>query len=320
MAEAPVGRPRAAAGPIVLTGATGFVGRRLQKTLLDAGFAVRAVLRPHSRHARQILPGCEAVFADLADVAALASVVADASAVIYCAGSVRGRVADDFRPANVHGVRHVAAALMDRERPVPLLLVSSLAASRPEISDYARTKAEGEQVLRQWPALPWTILRPPALYGPGDVEMRSILELLRRGFAPVTGPRHQRISLLHVDDFATAVLAWLARADACRHRCFELHDGAPGGYDWPGLGRAVAVREVRLLPVPAVVLRTAAMLNWLLSFALRYAPMLTPGKARELRQESWVADNLAFEEATGWKPAIQLAEGAARLFDGSVRD
>ena len=318
MAEDPAGHPPAA-GPIVLTGATGFVGQRLQKTLLEAGFAVRAVLRPQSRHARRIQPGCEAVAAELSDRAALTSLVADASAFIYCAGSVRGRVADDFRPANVHGVRHVAAALADLGRPVPLLLVSSLAASRPELSDYARTKFEGEQVLQQWPALPWTILRPPALYGPGDVEMQPILELLRRGFGPVTGPRHQRISLLHVDDFATAVLAWLAHAPACRHRCFELHDGTPGGYDWPGLGRAVAAREVRLVPVPALVLRTAARLNWLLSFALRYAPMLTPGKARELRQDSWVADNLAFHEATGWTPAIGLAAGAARLFGGSVR-
>ena len=179
---------------------------------------------------------------------------------------------------------------------------------------------EGERALQEWPDLPWTILRPPALYGPGDVEMRPILALLRRGLAPITGPRHQRISLLHVDDFATAVLAWLGNPGACRQRCFELHDGTAGGYDWPSLGRAVAAREVRLLPVPSIALRTAATVNWLLSFALRYAPMLTPGKARELVQETWVADNDAFRAATGWSPAIRLAEGAARLFEASTRD
>ena len=64
----------------------------------------------------------------------------------------------------------------------------------------------------------------------------------------------------------------------------------------------------------------AATVNWLLSFALRYAPMLTPGKARELVQEAWVADNEAFQSATGWLPAIRLAEGAAQLFDASMRD
>ncbi len=307
-------------GPIVLTGATGFVGRRLQQTLLAAGHPVRALVRTGSRNTDRIQPGCETVPLDLADRAALTAAVSDAAAVIYCAGSVRGRVPEDFRAANVHGVRAVAAALASRRRPAPLLLVSSLAASRPSVSDYALTKHEGERALQEWPDLPWTILRPPALYGPGDVEMRPILALLRRGLAPITGPRHQRISLLHVDDFATAVLAWLSNPAVCRQRCFELHDGTPGGYDWASLGRAVAAREVLLLPVPSFALRTAATANWLLSFALRYAPMLTPGKARELVQEAWVADNEAFQSATGWLPAIRLAEGAAQLFDASMRD
>ncbi|MFO1375726.1 MAG: NAD(P)-dependent oxidoreductase [Steroidobacteraceae bacterium] len=307
-------------GPIVLTGATGFVGRRLQQALLAAGHSVRALVRTGSRNAAHIQAGCEAVAVDLEDRAALTAVLSDAAAVIYCAGSVRGRLPGDFRPANVHGVRAVAAALASRTRAAPLLLVSSLAASRPSVSDYAMTKHEGERVLQEWPDLPWTVLRPPALYGPGDVEMRPVLDLLRRGFAPMTGPRHQRISLLHVDDFATAVLAWLGNPEACRQRCFELHDGTAGGYDWPSLGRAVAAREVLLLPVPSFALRTAATVNWLLSFALRYAPMLTPGKARELAQETWVADNDAFRAATGWSPAIRLAEGAARLFEASTRD
>ena len=73
------------------------------------------------------------------------------------------------------------------------------------------------------------------------------------------------------------------------------------------------------MPIPPAVLRTAAAVNWLLSFAFRYAPMLTPGKARELGQESWVADNEAFHEATGWSPAIRLADGAARLFNDTVQ-
>lgn len=302
--------------PVLLTGATGFVGRRLQHALLERGVPVRALVRPGSRRAAGIASGVEAIAAGLDDPDALARALGGAGAVIYCAGSVRGRVPEDFRAANVHGVRHIAAANAALERPLPLLLVSSLAASRPHVSDYALTKHEGEQVLLEHPTVPWTVLRPPALYGPGDVEMRPVLDLMRRGLVPATGPRDQRISLLHVDDFAAAVLAWLADPLRTVGRSFELHDGTEGGYDWPAMGRAVAGREVRLLPVPELALRTAATVNWLLSFALRYAPMLTPGKARELRQPSWVADHRDFQAATGWTPKIQLAEGAARLFGG----
>lgn len=303
---------------VVLTGATGFVGQRLQSRLLDAGFRVRALVRPGSPHGGRIQPGCEVVAGHLHDAQALEPVLADADALVYCAGSVRGRVPDDFRAANVGGVQHVAEALRRSGRPVPLLLVSSLAASRPQVSDYALTKHEGEQVLRGFDDIAWTILRPPALYGPGDREMLPILQWLRRGIAPVPGPLDQRLSLLHVDDFAAAALAWLDAAEACRHGTFAIHDGTPGGYDWAAMGRAVAQREVRLLPVPGALLHTAGQVNRLLSLAFGYAPMLTPGKVRELRQPHWVGDNQAFHAATGWSPAIDLSTGAAQLFEPST--
>lgn len=313
--------PSAGATPatrrVVLTGATGFVGQRLQRHLLDEGHTVRALVRPGPGRSGQLLPGCEPIVAQLHESDALASALADADALIYCAGSVRGREPDDFRPANVTGVRHIAQVLRQSRPDVPLLLVSSLAASRPELSDYALTKHEGEQVLHGYDDLAWTIFRPPALYGPGDREMLPILNWLRRGIAPVPGPPDQRLSLLHVDDFARAALAWLAASAACRHGTYAIHDGTPEGYDWPAMGRAVAQREVRLLPVPAGLLRTAGRMNRLLSLALGYAPMLTPGKVRELCAPHWLGDNRAFHAATGWTPAIDLRQGAAQLFGPS---
>lgn len=314
MAESGSGR-NAAPRTVVLTGATGFVGQHLQARLLAAGFRVRALVRPGSARGGQIQAGCEVVAGHLHDATTLAPAVADADAVIYCAGSVRGRVADDFRPANVAGVQQVAQALRGARRAAPLLLVSSLAASRPHVSDYALTKHEGEQALLHFDDLSWSILRPPALYGPGDREMLPILQWLRRGIAPVPGPLEQRLSLLHVDDFANAALAWLEAIEACRHGTFAIHDGTPGGYDWAAMGRAVAQREVRLLQVPTALLHTAGQVNRLLSLAFGYAPMLTPGKVRELCQPHWVGDNAAFHAATGWSPAIDLSTGAAHLFE-----
>lgn len=300
---------------VVLTGATGFVGQHLQARLIQAGFRVRALVRPGAQRSGQIRSGCEVAAGHLHDVEFLDPAVADADAVIYCAGSVRGRAPADFRPANVAGVQHVADAIRRSGRASPLLLVSSLAASRPQISDYALTKHEGEQVLHAFRDMCWTILRPPALYGPGDREMLPILQWLRRGIAPVPGPVDQRLSLLHVDDFAGAALAWLGASESCRHGTYEIHDGTVRGYDWAEMGRAVAQRNVRLLPVPGALLRTAGQLNRLLSLAFGYAPMLTPGKVRELRQPHWLGDNQAFHAATGWSPGIDLRKGAAALFE-----
>lgn len=245
----------------------------------------------------------------------LLAAVKDCQAVVYCAGTVRGRVATDFAAANVEGLRTVLQALSRLEAPLPpFLLISSLAASRPELSDYARSKHLGEQVLKEFPQVPWTIIRPPAVYGPGEQELLPLLKLARRGLLARLGPPGQKFSLLHVNDLAAAVGAWLAVGRACQQQTFEIDDGVIGGHDWSAVARLASSKQVLTLPIPRVLLNTAARTNWLLSGLLGYAPMLTAGKVRELTQQQWVADNTSFNAATGWQAEINLEQGLKALF------
>jgi hypothetical protein len=107
--------------------------------------------------------------------------------------------------------------------------------------------------------------------------------------------------------------ACLSHPAACRRRCFTLDDGKPGGYDWTEISQAVAGRAVRRLQVPTWLLESLAHGNLLAARLLHYAPMLTPGKARELQQSRWLCDNRALTLATGWQPQIDLAAGARLL-------
>ena len=238
---------------------------------------------------------------------ALETACAQADAVVYCAGTVRGRELDDFRAANIDGVAAATEALNRAAANTPFLLISSLAAAAPELSDYARSKYLGEEVLKEHSRFPWSILRPPAVYGPGDTEMRPILEAARKGLVIRPGPPDQVLSLLHADDLAAAVLAWFEAWPACAGRTFTLDDGRPGGYDWPAIATAIGV--------PVWLLKSVAETNLLLSRLFRYAPMLTPGKTRELTRTQWLCDNAAFSEATGWMPAVLLEDGVRSLFD-----
>lgn len=301
--------------PVLITGATGFIGQRLHRHLLDRGHTVRALVRPESAARARLDQRCDVHLGSLTDPAALARALSGVGSVVYAAGTVRGRGFDDFRSANVSGVEALVEALRrEPEEERPVVLLSSLAASRPELSDYARSKRCGEETLRAAGDLPWTILRPPAVYGPGDTEMRGLLALARRGLALRPGPPGQRLSLLHVDDLNRAVAACLTHPGPCRHGCYELDDGMPGGYDFDEIGAAVAGRPVRQVGVPAPLLRTAARINRMLSGLLGYAPMLTPGKVRELQQSAWLCDNSPFTHATGWRPEVDLEQGASALF------
>jgi 2-alkyl-3-oxoalkanoate reductase len=299
---------------LLLTGATGFIGQHLHRRLLDRGHPVRVLLRPSSVARAGIDGRCEVAIGELTNAAAVAEALEGVDAVVYAAGTVRGQRYEDFTTANVAGLETLVAALTRRNGPLPLVvLISSLAAERPELSDYARSKRAGEEVLRGATHLRWSILRPPAVYGPGDVEMRPLLKLAAAGLALCPGPPDQRLSLLHVADLVRAVEALLDHPDACRHRCFGLDDGKPGGYDWGEIGLSVAGRKIRQLNVPPRLLGALARSNLLAARVLGYAPMLTPGKVRELQQPSWLCDNRALALATGWQPEIDLARGARML-------
>ncbi|MEZ5558664.1 MAG: NAD(P)-dependent oxidoreductase [Pseudomonadales bacterium] len=307
-------KPSADSLPILLSGATGFIGGHIQAVMRDAGVPVRALVRSGSANRSRLLAGTEAIVAELDDSSALARALEGTRAVVYAAGTVRGRDLDAFLGANVRGVEALVKALDTLTEPPPVLLISSLAASEPALSHYACSKAQGEQVLMAATALNWTILRPPAVYGPGDVEMRPLLAAIRRGLAPRPGPASQRIALIHGRDVALAVLAWLGETQACRHGLFAIDDGH-GGYGWTELATLARSGRARIVPVPPWLLGLLGTINLALARVLRYAPMLTPGKARELQHERWLCDNSAFTRLTGWRPQVSLAEGVSALFD-----
>lgn len=275
------------------------------------------MVRPEKTSDKRLPLGCEQIPVGITDVEKLSAIVADAQAVVYCAGSVRGRSIADFAMANINGVKAMLDALEGSGKPPPMLLLSSLAASRPELSDYARSKYQGEQLLKDRPLLPWTILRPPAVYGPGDREMLPVLKMVRRGLLAHAGPRDQRLSLLHVDDLVSAISSWLSAPQKCLQASYAIDDGTPGGYSWVNIGEAVSERKFRVLTVPRFLLEGAAQMNLLLSRVLGYAPMLSPGKVQELTQAEWLCDNRGFTAATGWKPQLDLKQGARQLFSAN---
>jgi nucleoside-diphosphate-sugar epimerase len=306
---------------LAVTGATGFIGGAIARRFAASGWRVKALVRVPLRAAGLNSLGVETVAGDLSQPDRLAALVREATAVVHCAGAVRGITDADFRAANVDGVLHLSRAVARAVPDVPLVLLSSLAARAPHLSPYAASKRAGEEALASAHAgLRWVALRPPAVYGPGDREMRPVLQTMMRGLAPAPGVAGARFSLLFVDDLVTAVERVLA-LDTCPSGPFELHDGRAGGYSWPEAASIVARlrgRPVRLLRVPATVLAGLARLNAVRARFFGPAPMLTPGKVRELTHPDWVCDNAPFTRATGWEPRVDFAEGLRRTLGAAA--
>jgi 2-alkyl-3-oxoalkanoate reductase len=303
-------------GTIALTGATGFVGAAVARRLTATGREIRALVRPASIHKRPSELSAKWIEGDLHDVESLGRLVEGADAVIHCAGAVRGATRAQFDRVNVDGVSRMVQAAI-HQKPAPrFLLISSLAAREPKLSYYAASKRLGEAVLaEQSGRLPWTIYRPCAVYGPGDREMMPVLHWMAKGIAPVLGDGSGRFSLIHVNDLAEAVVQWLD-CDCCQSDAYELHDGHPGGYSWHDVIDTITQLRAKFIvriKVPLALVGLVASSNLLLARIFGYAPMLTPGKVRELYHADWICDNTALQAAVGWSPRIRLTEGLRQI-------
>ena len=123
---------------IALIGASGFIGRRILRALTLEGHQVVAVIRSTSDSGLELPSGSKICRCTLsATDKGLRDALFESDAVIYAAGAVRGNSIDDFRPANISGVEAVVNILEGMQMAPPFLLLSSLAASAPHLSDYA---------------------------------------------------------------------------------------------------------------------------------------------------------------------------------------
>jgi nucleoside-diphosphate-sugar epimerase len=282
---------------------------------LRQGFRLRALARSPQQAGYLAAQGVQLVAGDLHRPGALRQLVNDCAGIIHAAGAVRGASQADFDRINVEGTANLLSAVASHAPAARLLMLSSLAAREPRLSWYAASKRGGELLLEQAPQLDWVIMRPPAVYGPGDKEMLPVFQWMSRGIALVPGDPAARISLIHVSDLVTAITACLGSA-ACRHQTLALCDGKPGGYDWremAAIAGAIWGRKVRLWRVPAWLLDSVARVNILGARITGATPMLTPAKLRELRHCDWVADNAAITARTAWQPRTDLRLGLQQL-------
>lgn len=316
---------RALPDAIAVTGASGFVGHHVVDALLRCGRRPRLLLRDPRRLAPTLAASCDVVVGDLGDGEALAQLVRGQTLVVHLAGVVRAGSSARFFEANARGTARLVAALSAAAPTARLVHVSSLAAAgpspRPEgrgpeeepapISAYGRSKLAGEAAVRELEGA-WTVIRPPAIYGPRDTDMFQFFRLAARGVVPL--PAGERwVTVAHVSDVVRAILQ---AADGRTDRR-TLHVGEPAPRPMRELvavlARAGGV-STRVLPLPAGVFRAAGLVgDGLQRLGFRRVAM-TSDKARELVARHWsarTADSLA---ALGLAGAVPFLAGAAHTW------
>ncbi len=283
---------------VSVTGGTGFVGSRLIEALIEAGHDIAALTRRPMDRAKAVtwLAG------SLEDQDALDRLADGADALIHVAGVLKADEAG-FEAGNVHGTAAVLAAATAAKVP-RFVHVSSLAAREPELSRYGGSKARAEALVRD-SGLDFAIVRPPAVYGPGDKETLELFRMAKRGL--ILLPPEGRLSLIHADDLARLLVA-LAGAQT-PPRLTEPDDGTPRGWSHrqlaAALGEAVGRNPVAL-SMPRAAVRFGALLDGLIR---RDRAKLTPDRAAYFCHPDWVADPALAPPASLWTPTIPTRDG-----------
>lgn len=286
-----------------VTGGTGFVGSHVLEQALAAGVAIQALTRRPV--AAGTGPQSHWIAGTLADPAALARLCEGVDAVIHIAGAVNVPSQADFAAANIAGTQAVieAAQAAGVRR---FIHVSSLAAREPELSDYGWSKAGAETVVRASP-LDWTIIRPPAIYGPRDADMFEMFRAAKWGVLPV--PPRGRASIIHVVDLARLLLACGQGGPDLAGALFEPDDGRAGGWPHAELARAIGTamgHRVWAPALPGAWLKSAAKLDRLVR---GNKARLTPDRARYMLHPDWVSSASLAVPRHLWEPRISTPAG-----------
>lgn len=316
-----------------VTGATGFVGSHLVEGLLQDGHEVSCLARDPAKAARLFGDrGARVVAGDLFNVEALEAGCRGAEIVFHVAGLVAARSRAEFFAVNrdatarLLSIAHRAASSTTR-----FIYVSSLSAAGPTrrgralteqdplrpVSDYGRSKLAGEEAVRSSRLL-WTVVRPPAVYGPRDIETLRMYRFARLGFMPMYTSPDQELSFIHVRDLAQALVA--ATAPRCAGRTyFATHPQSATAQEmmttiFQAVREATArpARAPRFLPIPRPLAVSAL---WVLGTAARLvgrSTVLSADKGHEFLAEAWTCSPAALQQDTGWRAATDLETGVRR--------
>jgi nucleoside-diphosphate-sugar epimerase len=310
---------------VFVTGGTGFVGAHLVRALQARGDRVTCLVRRPELAERLGWRDVRLVRGDLNDASALLQGCEGAELVFHVAGKIVARNALEFMATNRDGTANVLEAA--QEHGVSrFVLVSSLAAAGPTtvghpidetrrpapVTDYGRSKLAAEVLVRAMP-FPWTIVRPPVVYGEWDRGTLKIFQLARGPVAPVFGDGSQELSVIHAADLARALVVAGTSPAAQGRVYFASHSAATTSRDLMlACARALGVSPPKIIPMPPLVARAVLWTVGSLAHLAGRATFLSADKANEYLAPAWTCRGDALTRDTGWRTEIDLEPGLAR--------
>jgi uncharacterized protein YbjT (DUF2867 family) len=221
---------------ILVTGATGFVGSHLVTRLRKENLPVRAMVRDLRKAAQLADLGAEVVQGDITDAASLQSAANGAERVVHLVGIIQETASASFQKIHGEGTRNILDAA--KKANIRHFFFQSALGTRPGAkSRYHQTKWEAEELVRA-SGIPFTILRPSLIYGPGDQFTIRLSEMIRLSpVLPIIGSGKSKIQPIFIDDLVTCIVKAVT-SECCLNEMYEA--GGPDQLTYEEVTRAIA--------------------------------------------------------------------------------
>lgn len=316
---------------VVLTGANGFVGSHILENLLKVQYEVVCPVRKTSN--LKFIENCNAIikYGDLSDPVFLDQVISNADIVVHCAGAVRALSFEEYYRVNTAITSQIVETVKKHKEHIKkFIYISSQSAVGPTlstvpkafgveepVSDYGKTKLFAEkEVIKLDGFVPYTILRPAAVYGPRDKDIFTIFKIVHNKFSLKTMSKHL-VQIVYVEDIAKIITEVIKQDHYITdNKIYSVCDGKV--YSWKDIADTIA--EVNYIPVKFTipifdfVFKVAGMFYGFIEMITKKPQVLNIQKVGEILKENWIVGNTQILNDLGFE-FEKLETGAIKTYN-----
>jgi len=314
---------------ILITGASGFIGYHLIKAAQRDGLEVHAAVRATSKLSQLDSLAPKYIYPDFRSKNALVKILEEGQYdyIVHAAGATKAKDENEYNTINADYTRNLASAAAESDIPLKkFVFLSSLAAIGPSeyhdhrlfkedrrpnpVTAYGKSKLLAEQYLKQI-SLPKAVLRPTAVYGPGEKDLFIVFKMLQDGFDAYIGNNPQRFSFVYVQDLVSATLLALKSADKEEHT-YNISDGnVYNRYELADTFKELTGKKPLRFHIPEGIVKAVANILELAYSNSRNMPVLNKEKLNELTAPNWACSIEAAKNDLKYRPAYNLKTGLA---------
>jgi nucleoside-diphosphate-sugar epimerase len=313
--------------PVLITGASGFVGGHLAETLSREKVKVKLLVRPTSKLAFTPTTNMELCYGDVTDLGSVRKAAEGVKMIYHLAGVLRGADFSVYKNVNAEGTRNVCLAAEDQKGFKRFVYVSSLSAAGPSeagseitekdhshpVSFYGQSKRMGEEIVLSYKdKFPVVILRPGAVYGPRETDIFEYFKMVNSGLVVIGGADTQKISFVYVDDLVEAILL-AAHSPRAEGQTYFVSDGE--SYNWGQITKIIGKeleKSYRTVKIPLGIVKIAAGLGDLITRVTGksiFPLIVSRDKLKEAVVPGWACSNAKLRQQLAFNRKFDIESG-----------